>query len=140
MPQVIIDAFTLLEGSLFVIDINGQLVEHASSERLWINHGLPSNDVPLSFARGVVLRDKHPTRVGSIFLRSSDGTLNERWWDEKVGGWRWMSHGHPEHTYVASAPGALHENRELYVIGGDGNLWSRTYMDGDWKWVRTLLY
>ena len=64
MPQVIIDAFTLLEGSLFVIDINGQLVEHARSERLWINHGLPSNDVPLSFARGVVLRDKHPTRVG----------------------------------------------------------------------------
>ena len=64
LPQVIIDAFTLLEGSLFVIDINGQLVEHARSERLWINHGLPSNDVPLSFARGVVLRDKHPTRVG----------------------------------------------------------------------------
>ena len=42
---------------------------------------------------------------------------------------------------MASAPGALHEARELYVIGGDGNLWSRAYQEpssviGGWKWVQ----
>jgi hypothetical protein len=138
-PKVIIDAFNLLEGSLFVIDVHGQLLEHAKSERLWINHGTPERDVPLSYARGVVLRDSHPNRVGSIFLRRSDGTLTERWWDATVGGWRWMHHGSPNDTYVASAPGALHEARELYVVCGDGNLWSRAYLEsasgGEWKWV-----
>lgn len=83
----------------------------------------------------MVLRDKHPTRVGSIFLRRADGTLTERWWDASVGGWRWMHHGSPDTTFVASAPGALHESRELYVVGGDGNLWSRAFIEDGWKWI-----
>ena len=134
-PVVMTDAFSLLTGSLFAIDKYGQLIEHARSERLWINHGHPSEGVPLSFGRGVVVRDVHPNRVGSIFLRGTDGNLYERWWDASIGSWRWMDHGHPENTFVASAPGALHESREMYVVGGDAHLWSRAFMDGSWTWV-----
>ena len=134
-PRIIIDAFTLLTGSIFAIDVHGQLIEHARSEHLWINHGHPAEGIPLSFSRAVVLRDSHPNRVGSIFLRRSDGTLVERWWDASIGGWRWMDHGHPAHTFVASAPGALHESRELYVVCGDGHLWSRAYIEDGWTWV-----
>ena len=46
-----------------------------------------------------------------------------------------MHHGSPDTTFVASAPGALHESRELYVVGGDGNLWSRAFIDSAWKWI-----
>ncbi len=134
-PRIIIDAFSLLTGSIFAIDVHGQLIEHARSEHLWINHGHPAEGIPLSFSRAVVLRDSHPNRVGSIFLRRTDGTLVERWWDASVGGWRWMDHGHPAHTFVASAPGALHESRELYVVCGDGHLWSRAYIEDGWTWV-----
>jgi hypothetical protein len=134
-PTVIIDAFSLLTGSIFAIDSLGHLIEHARSENLWINHGHPAEGVPLSLGRGVVVRDVHPNRVGSIFLRGADGNLYERWWDASVGGWRWMEHGSPKHTFVASAPGALHESRELYVVGGDAHLWARAYLDDSWQWV-----
>jgi hypothetical protein len=134
-PTVIIDAFSLLTGSIFAIDKYGHLIEHARSENLWINHGHPAEGVPLSLGRGVVVRDVHPNRVGSIFLRGADGNLYERWWDASVGGWRWMEHGSPKHTFVASAPGALHESRELYVVGGDAHLWARAYLGNAWKWV-----
>ena len=48
-PKVLIDAFTLIEGSMFVVDVHGQLLEHARSERLWINHGQPALHVRYFF-------------------------------------------------------------------------------------------
>ena len=52
-----------------------------SIDRVWINHGFPCADCVLSEAKAVILRDTHPKRVGSLFLRTQLGTLVERWWD-----------------------------------------------------------
>lgn len=119
----------------------------------WQEHGLASGGVRFAPLSGVALRDLNA--VGSLFLRTENGELMERWWDANpvspvvgtpeaavasagaatVKGWQWINHGHPEGAPIVSAPGALINGLSVFMTTTEGSLCERFWNGTAWVWI-----
>ena len=72
--------------------------------------------------------------TGSLFMLSEDGGLVEYHWNS-LDGWNWVEHGAPNKgVTLVGSPGPPFEDKILFLIGSDGNVYLR-YMDQmTWKW------
>lgn len=72
--------------------------------------------------------------TGSLFMLSEDGGLVEYHWNS-LDGWSWVEHGAPNKgVMLVGSPGPSFEDKILFLIGSDGNVYLR-YMDQmTWKW------
>ena len=82
------------------------------------------------------------TAVGSLFLRTQDGKLVERWWDanSRKKRWMWINHGHPPGAKIVSAPGALINGLSIFMTGTSGNLHERFWNSKEWVRVPVFCF
>ena len=75
--------------------------------------------------------------VGSLFLRTQDGKLVERWWDanSRKKAWHWIDHGHPPDVKIVSAPGSLINGLSIFMTGTTGNLHERNWNSHEGVWI-----
>jgi hypothetical protein len=78
--------------------------------------------------------DVRSAAVGSLFLRTQDGRLVERWWDanSRKKSWLWINHGHPPDARIVSAPGSLINGLSIFMTGTSGNLFERFWNSKEW--------
>ena len=126
-----VDAHTLSYGSVFAIGADGHLYMLDTAEEIWHDHGLADGS-PLAPLPGVALQDLNA--VGSLFLRTQEGKLVERWWDanSRKKAWHWISHGHPPDSTIVSAPGSLINGLSIFMTGSSGSLHERFWNSKEW--------
>lgn len=129
----ILDQELLRYNVVFVVGKDGRLYQYNRVSRSWYEHDQAPHLV-LSSLPGVVVRPSFMSMSGSLFMRSEDGGLVEFHW-HTMDGWRWTVHGIPEKDVdLSTAPGPSFEGNQLFVIGSNGQVYSR-YLDGKkWKW------
>lgn len=129
----ILDQELLRYNVVFVVGMDGHLYQYNRVSRSWYEHDQAPHLV-LSRLPGVVVRPSFMSMSGSLFMRSEDGGLVEFHW-HTMDGWRWTVHGIPEKDVdLSTAPGPSFEGNQLFVIGSNGQVYSR-YLDGKkWKW------
>ena len=82
----------LFDGSLFFIDIKGELINMYWNGSQWIflNNGYCGGGTVGAWFVGA------PMDKSKVFVTCSDLTLRERWYDSSNGGsWHWVNHGKP---------------------------------------------
>ena len=128
-----------LHGGLsFFIDTNGELWEYARWLHRYTWHGCIDKTTKFSPHPAAVVPDA--TAVGSLFFRTTDGRIVERYFNQFSGKWVWVDHHHPPITKIASAPGAVLFNNRIHFVGLDGHLWALAFRtdneNGDgWTWI-----
>ena len=135
---VIISWEELHDGLSFFLDTNGELWEYAAWLHRYTWHGTPDKNTKLSLHPAAVLPDS--TAVGSLFFRTVDGRVVERYFNQFSGKWMWVDHYHPPIAKIASAPGAVLFNNRIHFVGTDGHLWALVFRvddeNGDgWTWI-----
>lgn len=121
------------ERSLFLLSTKGTLVEllNRGSRVLgstesweWFDHGSPDGDRVVGPPGGLI-------NMRSIFMVSENGTVYERYWDEKT--WIWVSHGHSGVPMLPARPVAL-DNRHIFFLREDSLLTERFWNGIEWVW------
>ena len=130
----IVDAHNVREETLFCVTSRGELVELRTGDHSsFTNHGSPEGTI-LSPVMGAVI--KATSGLGSLFVRTEMGTLAELWWDAEQEEFEWVDHGTPgEGVYISSPPGAMINERSIFMVTSKSTLAER-YWDGhSWIWV-----
>eukprot|EP01018_Ginkgo_biloba_P038076 Gb_40924 [translate_table: standard] len=129
----IVDQEVLRYNLVFVVGNNGRLYQYNRVTKLWHEHDQAPHLV-LSRLPGVAVRPSFLSMLGSLFMRSEDGGLVEFHW-HAADGWSWTVHGIPEKDVILStAPGPSFDGNQMFVIGSDGEVYSRYLDDNIWKW------
>ena len=134
--EALADVRTLRPLSVFAIDTKGQLCEiEFRDETILKNHGSPPK-TRLSLVDGIAVRDISRKSGGSIFLRTEMGHLAEFRLDVTQTRFSWIDHGMPAPgAHVATPPGAVINDRSIFIVASTGMLFER-YDDGKkWQWV-----
>ncbi len=90
----------------------------------WFDHGFPDGDRIVGPPGGLI-------NLRSIFMVSENGTVYERYWDERK--WVWVSHGHSGVPTLPARPVAL-DNRHIFFLRGDNLLTERFWNGIHWVW------
>eukprot|EP00656_Telonema_subtile_P024242 TRINITY_DN2622_c0_g1_i1.p1 TRINITY_DN2622_c0_g1~~TRINITY_DN2622_c0_g1_i1.p1 ORF type:complete len:558 (+),score=62.43 TRINITY_DN2622_c0_g1_i1:127-1800(+) len=107
---------------------------------VWQHHGAPAGmrltAMPAARIGGVF----GESSKGGVFLTSANGSLVERHWDGAE--WRWRVFPSPKQgVTILSAPGACINDRSMFVVGSDSNVWEfyragiADNGDPSWIWV-----
>merc|ERR1711871_340713 len=116
--------------SIFTITTEGVLMELDSIG--WRGHGHPPG-CRLSILPAAVLVDLDA--VGSLFFRCEDGSLSEYWHDANRKHWKWLTHGFPVDTTLATAPSEVLNRQSMFAIGANSKLYERAWRRNKWMWV-----
>ena len=124
-------------GLFFVLDVNAELWEYSTWLSRWVWHGRP-DDAFLAIQPAAVLPDSNA--VGSLFFRTTDGRVFERYFNQFRKSWMWVDHGSPIVAKLAGPPGAVLFNNRIHFVGTDGHLWALVFRSNDetgdgWKWT-----
>jgi hypothetical protein len=97
----------LYDGSLFIIDSKGELINMWWNGSHWIflNNGycdIKGSWPFTSYTKAVSIGA--PMFSSKIFVTCSDGTLRERWYNSSNGLWAWNNHGKPPSGYADTVP------------------------------------
>lgn len=131
----IADAGMMRAHSVFIVGKDGTLHQYNLLNSRWTDHGAPPN-APLSQLAACHLRSVLGSQHASLFLRAEDGTLVERRYDAQFpgstkGSWTWIERGTPvPNVALTAAPGPSIGDRNVFVVGDDGNLYELTLEDG----------
>lgn len=108
----------------------------------WVDTGKEVDGEPLVLIRGNVGSPEASTVRINVFVRGTDGTLWERYWNGSS--WSWIDTGRK----AAGDPIAITRGDvegvdagdvriNLFVRGTDGTLWERYWNGSGWAWVDT---
>lgn len=139
----VVDAQTLKANTVFAVDTKGSLSEiilgttddgEHLQELSFINDLGHPKGTTLSPLEGVAIADVNA--VGSLFMRAENGHLVELWWARDGQTVSWVDHKTPaKGVTLATPPGALINNRSIFMVTSEGRLVER-YWDGEkWIWV-----
>ncbi len=130
----------LYDGSLFFIDIKGELINmwwdaSAPSGHQWVflNNGycVPAKGIWPFYTPPVgALYVGAPMDSSKVFVTCTDETLRQRWYDGSNGKWYWINHGKPNWYQNGRIVGAFADTRPIALGSGHVYLNASTTSSG----------
>ncbi|KAK1292609.1 hypothetical protein QJS10_CPB17g01598 [Acorus calamus] len=129
----IVDQEVFRTNIIFTIGRNGHLYQYNKITELWHQHH-QSPHLVLSRSPGTTCRTSPTSLTGSLFMVSETGRLIEYHWNPSDG-WNWVEHGTPHKDMtLVGAPGPCIGGDHLFLIGSDGEVYTRYLDQRAWKW------